>query len=634
MKIQSILICFAMMTTFALSSAQNLVKNPGFEEGTAEWKYAAECGEVVAGAGRDGSAGFIYRRTDPADYHILRQDVELEPGRRYRFSAWARPADAETPVGNIGIILEFSKDGVFLGTQYMDNEPEDGSDWRHYHSEFTAGAEGTSYSLGVYMPQGDLGSFVTDDIAITPVASEWRFGQILPWGNLGQPGDELSFASIYNDIPLDRQSVTLRFLDGDGDEVAKSTHAPGKDGTLRFVLPAWHPGDYRVLATLTDDGGTVRGAAELPLKVVAKRDRKVELSPNGSFIVEGKPFYAVGAYSNGHFDNTQHEEMAALGYNCSLPYPMVADWSKLENIDKYVEELDKCEKLGLKVIFCLVFHFRLSNDLKTFQKFVAPWLERVKDHPALLAYYLMDEPPFDKAQLAADCRRWLNQADPNHPVFAVFCNQMAINDFLNGVDCVGTDIYPFSNQVHSVKRQLINLGAIRGRGLPVWLVAQSYDMGNVIACPHYYPTGMEILAQGMAGYISDAGGLLYWCYYHININAPDPEKRLDEMKRAVAILKDVAPFALAPQAAEPPAWLAGAQADKTAWRYLEKDDGEARLLVLAANEPGTFRVELPEGMEFAGSATGLTTLQGRTLVFTGATACDCDAIALKHAPAP
>ena len=614
----------------ALSAAQNLVSNPGFEEGTKEWNYAAECGEVVAGLGRNGSAGYMYRRTDPANYHILRQGIELTPGMRYSFSAWGRPADAETPVGHIGIILEFSKDGMFLGTQYMDHTPEEGTGWEHYHSEFTAGAEGTSYSLGVYMTQGYLGAFVTDDIAIEPLASEWHFALVRPWGETAQPGDELSFTSIFSDLPVEQQSVTLRFRAGD-QTLAEETKTLRPDGTLRFTLPDWQPGDYRIAATLTDSHGVVRGNLELPLKVVAKRDRKVELAPNGSFIVAGQPFYAIGAYSNGHFDNTEHAEMAALGYNCSLAYPMVADWSKLENLEKYVEELDNCERLGLKVIFCLVYHFRLSEDLETFQKLVAPWVERVKDHPSLLAYYLMDEPPYDKAPLAVECRRWLNTVDPNHPVFAVFCNQMAINDFLNGIDCIGTDIYPFgANDVHTTKRQLINLTAIRARGLPVWLVAQSYDMGNVIQCPHYYPTAMEILAQGLTGYVSDAGGLLYWCYYHIARNAPDPEKRLAEMKWAVGILKGVAPFALAEQPDEPPAWMAEAQATNVAWRVFTNGQGEYRLLALSTDAPGRLCVELPEGLEFAGSATGLTSAEGRTLVFQGKVQPDCDVISLRQ----
>ncbi len=619
---------FACLAQLA-ATAQNLVKNSGFEEGTAGWNYASECGEVVDGVGRNGSKGFVYRRTDVSDYHILRQDIKLQPGRRYSFSAWARPADAKTPFSNIGIILEFSKDGVFLGTQYMDSSPEEGTGWRHYHSEFTAGAEGTHYSLGIYMPQGRLGSFVADDIVIEPMASQWKFAMISPWGNTAQPGDELSFTSVFNDLPLAEQSVTLKFQQGN-QTVATETLSLQTNGTVHFNLPAWKTGDYHVITTLTDSQGIIRGTAELPLKVVAKRTRKVEILPNGSFIVEGKPFYPIGAYSNGHFDNTEHAEMAELGYNCSLAYPMIADWSKLENMEKYVEELDNCERLGLKVIFCLDFHFKkLADNLETFQRLVAPWVVRVKNHPALLAYYLMDEPAADKASFAMECRRWLNSIDSDHPVFAVFCNQMAINDFLNGIDCVGTDIYPFSHAVHSVKRQIINLGAIRGKGLPVWLVAQSYDMGNVIQCPHYYPTAMEILAQGMAGYISDAGGLLYWCYYHIK-RVEEPEKRLAEMKWAVGILKDIAPFALAPQPAEMPAWLAKAKADKTVFRLLENGDGEARLLVLASNDPGTFRVELPDGLDFVGSATGLSTLQGRTLVFTGKTSCDCDAISLKR----
>ena len=628
MKIKAFIGIFALLATWVVV-AQNLVKNPGFEEGATGWGYAAECGMVEAGTGRNGSAGYLYRRTDPSDYHILRQDIKLEPGRRYRFTAWARPATPETDATNIGIILEFSKDGVFLGTQYTERVHEEGTDWDFYRCEFTAGAEGTSYNFGAYLPQGWLGAFVMDNIVIEPLDSEWRFAQILPWGNLAQANDELVFASIFNDLPLDAQAVTLQVLDAEGGEVAKSTHPLQKDSTLHFPLPACQPGDYRVQATLTDKAGAVHGTSELPMKVVSERRRTVEITANGSFVVNGTPFYAIGAFSNGFYDNPDHDEMAELGYNCSLTYPMIADWSKLEEIEQYVGELDKCERLGLKVIFCLKFHFDLANDLAAFQKFVAPWVERVKGHPALLAYFLMDEPPVAKAPLADECRRWLNKIDPDHPVVAVFCNQMNINDFINGVNSVVTDIYPFGGNTHTAVRQLVNLQAIRARGLPVWLCGQAYDMGTFMDCPHYYPTAMEILAQGVTGYISDTGGLLYWMYDYMK-KVEEAERRLSEMKWAVALLKDVAPFALAKQPAEPPAWMATVQAKDVAWRIFTDGQGEYRLLVVSTDAPGCLRMELPEGLEFVGSATGLTGVADGMLVFQGKVLPDCDIIKLQR----
>ena len=608
----------------------NRVLDPDFEGDINLWSNVEVCGEVVEGIGRNGSRGFVYRRANAEDYQILRQRITLVPGRRYQFRAWCCPAEGRESLSGCGVVLEFSRGGVYLGTQYMDSTPEEDTNWELYHTEFTAGEEGTSYSLAIFLIPGETGAFVVDNIEIVELATRWRFAQLLPWGATAQPGDELIFASIFPDIPCEEQSITLNFQ-RDGQSVEETQLVPQANGAMKCLLPSsWASGDYRILATLKDAQGIKRGTAELPLKVVSERRRTVEVVPNGSLLVEDNPFYPIGAFSNGHFTNTEHAEMAELGFNCSLAYPMIADWSKLEEIDDYIRELDNCQRLGLKVIFCLAYHFKkLADDLETFQKLVAPWVERVKDHPALLAYYLMDEPPADKAQLAAECRQWLNTIDPNHPVIAVFCNRMGVNDFLAGVDVVSEDIYPFATNEHSVKRQLMPLKELRGQELPLWLCAQSYDKGNVIATDHYYPTAMEILAQGVTAYISDAGGLLYWCYYHIK-RAGEPERRLSEMKWAVALLKDVAPFALAEQPAEPPAWLAEAQAKDVAWRIFANGQGEYRLLVVSTDTPGRLSVELPEGLEFAGSATGLTAAGGRTLLFQGKSLPDCDIIKLQR----
>ena len=81
------------MAFAGLFFAVNMILNPGFENLTddgkaADWKAPSKTYSYVKGEGRDGSTAlkFSVKKKDP--YTFPTQDVKVEPGKRYRFSAW------------------------------------------------------------------------------------------------------------------------------------------------------------------------------------------------------------------------------------------------------------------------------------------------------------------------------------------------------------------------------------------------------------------------------------------------------------------------------------------------------------------------------------------------------------------
>ena len=86
------------MTVGVLLATANMILNPGFENLTddgkaADWKAPSKTYSYVKGEGRDGSTAlkFSVKKKDP--YTFPTQDVKVEPGKRYRFSAWVRTKD-------------------------------------------------------------------------------------------------------------------------------------------------------------------------------------------------------------------------------------------------------------------------------------------------------------------------------------------------------------------------------------------------------------------------------------------------------------------------------------------------------------------------------------------------------------
>ncbi len=603
-----------MFLSLAMTASENLVKNPGFEENAKDWTDAGGCGGVIAGAGADGSSAYCYTRTDPEKYSVLSQPISLAPGKKYRVGAKLRNNTDKSV--SVSMAVEYSRDGAYAGGKYMGEALTGGNrDWVEASSEFTAGDEGMRYALSIYLEHGVTGSFFIDDVYIIEAESEWHFGQTWPWGNTAQPGDEIVFKSWYPDIPVSDQVIVFQIFSG-GEPRGEVSAAPDENGNIRIPVGDMAPGKYTIRAALTDGFETV-GATELPLSIVEKRARKVEVNPDGSLLVNGEYFYPVGIYSSDSYQDVQAEEIAKLGFNCQLSYCINGD--PRYDIDQVAAHLDKCQELGVKVVFCLKFNLDASGDPEAFRNGVSPWIKRFKDHPALLAWYLMDEPQESQAPLAEASRRFINELDPDHPVWAVFANQLSVGTFINGTDFIGVDIYPFYGSEDNLTGMVRGVQEIRGQGMPLWLVAQAYSMSNYMqGVPYYYPSAMQLLSEGVAGFIGDAGGLLYYSYFDIRT----PEER-EAVARAVKLLKEVSRF----RACELPYWMAPA-AENTEWRLLS-DGSEYRLLVLAPQTAGSLKVELPENVKFLASATGLTKLEDGVLVFRGQ-GTDSDIISLRE----
>jgi hypothetical protein len=265
----------------------------------------------------------------------------------------------------------------------------------------------------------------------------------------------------------------------------------------------------------------------------------VELAGDRCILVDGKPFFAVGIYNA--FDQTGQEvgpdftTLARAGFNLVHSYA----W---EGEADYKGEpwLDAAQAAGLKA---LVGIYRPDLVEMKFERTVER-IKRYRDHPALLAWHVMDEPHWDRVD--AECLgipvkahpgreympaayRLLKEHDPAHPVTTVTVNHDQIRQFIGSVDIMQTDYYCipplpatsyFGTGFLGVRRWVLASREASGGNKPFWFVCQAWDYGKdkvrEIDVPEEwqrFPTQMELQTMTYTAIASGARGVLYYALH-------------------------------------------------------------------------------------------------------------------------
>lgn len=246
----------------------------------------------------------------------------------------------------------------------------------------------------------------------------------------------------------------------------------------------------------------------------------------GGLLVDGLPWLPVGFYSslkNHNFEFLKSE--VTQGINLYSPYQGITD----DNREARMAYLDLCAQLGIKVNYniCSLAGSQgvgITNKASEEAKMSALRNEilRVKDHPALLSYYIADEPDGQGVNPATLKKSYdlIHQLDPYHPVTIVIISTLPAQRFADTYDIVMADPYPIPNSPAIVASQMI--GKIFQQmqyEKAVWLVPQVFGGSEVWKRE---PTAREVRmmvygsiiegARGIQGFhrMPDSGSPLLW----------------------------------------------------------------------------------------------------------------------------
>jgi hypothetical protein len=247
--------------------------------------------------------------------------------------------------------------------------------------------------------------------------------------------------------------------------------------------------------------------------------RKVDFDRHGRTIVDGKPFFPIGLYSSSSM--VKHLDLYCQGpFNCILPYGLPPD----------PKALDPYHAKGIKVIVSVhtdyVGYIALNGaKVRTREDecaFARRYLDAMKDHPALLAWYIADELPPDKVENLRGRNLLFRAGDPDHPTLAVFDRVDSPADFVEGYDIVAMDPYPIGNaggRANIANASIYPAAARAGMfGFRIlWQVPQTFDWTwyRPWAAKDYgarMPTFEEMRNMNWQAIASGANGLVGWWF--------------------------------------------------------------------------------------------------------------------------
>jgi hypothetical protein len=255
-------------------------------------------------------------------------------------------------------------------------------------------------------------------------------------------------------------------------------------------------------------------------------------------------------------------------------------------------------------------------------KIVENVVTRLRNHPALLAYYTADEvSPVKVPDMTARYLQ-LHELDPNHPVYQVHSLGYNTNSFIPYGPCcdvIGYDYYPFSNPEKSdITKMEPKLEEAKRSGLPQWFVPQAFNWRryNAKRTDTAFPSMEEYRSQILQAAGCGMKGFLFYVYQPLVLPDPVLDGDAESMKKTMvdgnALLRDMEPFIMSDT--EPVKYPVNVTSGKVAaWKFTD-DAGNVRIAVISLS-PGdnAAELELPMGLV---PSWGNAKLEGGKAVFT------------------
>ena len=481
--------CAAFGLTAALAFSAvgaELVKNGGFDTGGAgqadSWWLPPHF-RIEDNGGLNGNRGLAWENADPKmNGEWVDQRIKVRPGVAYRMSCWARCEDIKgmTSAGEkacVTLILTVSdKDGKYICGCYAS---------RISGTKPWTKLEGVTGKMPANAAQIKVTPFVWhratgrawfDEVSVEAIESEpiggfWSSA----YRDCAWDGDVSFFASLGIDeaeMPLGQLSVELAYSDG-------------SFGTKRVPFDAFDALEGRVKIAVADlPLGEFPVSVEIwkknPRKLVDERslvftrtdrapERKCWFDSANRLIVDGKPFFPLGCYDYGAGDRSL-AEMKKGPFNCIMPYEMLSP-----------ERWNAIQTSGLKLIATMKDfmpqsqYSRLKMETQgDADRALLHRFRQLKDHPALLAWYMNDESSVGHIPRLERQYRLVRERDPDHPVWALLCRRVSIREYSGTCDVIGTDPYPIPDKTVDVAGDFARETARAFFGRPMWQVPQAF----------------------------------------------------------------------------------------------------------------------------------------------------------------
>ncbi len=282
------------------------------------------------------------------------------------------------------------------------------------------------------------------------------------------------------------------------------------------------PGTYELSLVLRDK----RGHETMDRATFTKRPAPEHLThvahnDQGMIEVDGEPFFPIGLYRLtpplwGHWlrdsgFNTVHDMGVGAGRFRRNDDGSITWTTTLKQIEA---DLDRAHKLGLKVLFELGVYVKHTYEVEPGEedgRRLREVVSRFRRHPALLGYYLIDEPyaqHFERAKRAYEIVRRL---DPYHPQIAPSLGRsFYYKPTAQLVDALLISCYPVPYRpIAAVGESLDTARKLVGLSKPLWFVPQAVGLRG----DGSLPTAEELTNMTYQAMGRGVGGLIYFAWF-------------------------------------------------------------------------------------------------------------------------
>ncbi|MBR2877788.1 MAG: S-layer homology domain-containing protein, partial [Clostridia bacterium] len=484
---------------------ENPLKNPGFEEAEGTKAIDWECqgnawGTLVSVTDEEAHSGKNSIKIDCktngmtwARQHIYLEDGSFIPGEDHIFSAWVKYESVEP---NKGAFLKMEPNASVAGAGEMisGNYLFDDNEWHKINFVFNVNVNTTK--LGLLIRLRGAGVIYYDDVSFGPVESMADLMQLESdtfFYTESETG--IATAQIDNSKNFIPEGAYVEFAIKDGSKTLATENVPAKRNTVwEFDVMTMKEmkRPYTLEATYKAADGSV--LADTKTNEIYRYNRAGALAPDGTYMKDGEPFYPYIAYETIEDYTPLANE---IGINVMRSYSRPIGFTNdMDNIKKM---LDDAQEKDLMVAVALYANpAGHPTMLERTRKIVSTF----KDHPAVFAWMIMDEPSLHTGsswtvRTYEEMVYWLKQSfieiraiDDYHPVYVLETLGQVKNPILyssRNCDVFVTDPYPmYESQIPTWvgERTAAAVEAVRDEK-PVYVIQGTYKM--------YSPAGAEVL---------------------------------------------------------------------------------------------------------------------------------------------
>jgi hypothetical protein len=337
--------------------------------------------------------------------------------------------------------------------------------------------------------------------------SVWSFNQTAPvTADCSEPviaPDHAFLAQAEQKVTVgvtDNVGVTKIKLTLDGYDITKRGKLVGQRIELLPAV-AWKPGLHRLQVEAWDASGN--HGERLIYLTHAKKLVQQQWLPQGGVAFDGKPKFVLGMYGVRIEDMP---EIAKAGYD----YVHCYNWDGAGDNASALEYLAECKKNGLQAFIGFNRAALQANDFD----FVATRVGALMNHPALLAWYLFDEPDLPHQYVSPDQLRGLynliHTLDPSRPVIVTVAQTHMMPDYHGSYDVYWSMDY--GTPAANVKNFEGHRAALKP-GVPIMSIVHCYDgkqRGGEADPAKFWPDPATMHAAAFMAIAHESSGLCWW----------------------------------------------------------------------------------------------------------------------------